>query len=252
MTGKIEPGLPPDQDQVEADTWRGPLKGIIIFCLVVSLPVSYWAASSQASDPTISVGAYLLPALVMYVLLWIVAILFFRNSPATPSAVLIYLVIATILSFSIPFFAVAVLPTVADAAGRTGVGYICRFANFLLIIILPSYLWRSARRKAIISGAMPSDADGYFLKGVLLLDKGQAQPAFETFSHVLDFPISNKVRGQTFYNMAICNLRLGQRQIAIENLKRAISVMHSLRSAIAKDMDFMDLHDDEQFAALIK
>ncbi len=53
------------------------------------------------------------------------------------------------------------------------------------------------------------------------------------------------------YNMVVCSLRLGQKETAIRVLSNAVSVLPSLKSRIAKDKEFMELRNDDQFRVII-
>jgi uncharacterized membrane protein YhaH (DUF805 family) len=96
-----------------------------------------------------------------------------------------------------------------------------------------------------------SASSGVFAQGVSLIEKGDTQQALETFKHALDKAISNNDRGKILFNMAICNLRLGKKQDAIGNLTEAVTVLPSLKPAIARDKDLAELHDDERLNGLV-
>jgi tetratricopeptide (TPR) repeat protein len=95
-------------------------------------------------------------------------------------------------------------------------------------------------------------ADESFELGVSLLEKGDAQQALAAFNQALEKAKTNRGRGRILYNMAICNLRLGKKDTAIKEVAEAVSVLPSLRSRIEKDKDFSELHDDEEFRAVIE
>ena len=64
-----------------------------------------------------------------------------------------------------------------------------------------------------------------FRKGASLLKKGKTQQALTTFNQALDKAKSNNEKGSIFYNMAICNLRLGQKETAIRALTDAVNIL---------------------------
>jgi len=93
--------------------------------------------------------------------------------------------------------------------------------------------------------------DTIFREGASLLKKGDTQQALTMFNQALDKANSNDEKGSILYNIAVCNLRLGQRETAIKALTDTVSVLPSLKSRIAKDKDFTELQNDEQFRVVI-
>jgi len=93
--------------------------------------------------------------------------------------------------------------------------------------------------------------DIIFRKGSSLLKKGETQQALALFNQALDKAKSKNEKGSILYNIAVCNLRLGQRETAIRALADTVCVVPSLKSRIAKDKDFTELQNDEQFCVVI-
>ena len=146
-----------------------------------------------------------------------------------------------IIAVAITFFGAGSLAGQEHLRSRTVedvLEFLARYAGML------AFLWFIiVRPKKLI--------DKIFRKGSSLLKDGDTQQALTTFNQALDMAKSNNDRGSILYNIAICNLRLGQKEPAIKALSDVVSVLPSLKSRMAKDKDFTELHDDEQFRVLI-
>jgi tetratricopeptide (TPR) repeat protein len=90
-----------------------------------------------------------------------------------------------------------------------------------------------------------------FRDAVSRLKKGENQQALVVFNQAIEKAKSSRDKGRILCNMAICSIRLGQRDAAIKTLTEAVGVLPSVRSQIEKDSDFSELHNDEQFRALV-
>jgi Tfp pilus assembly protein PilF len=58
-------------------------------------------------------------------------------------------------------------------------------------------------------------------------------------------------KGEVLYKIAICNLRLGQKELAVKALTDAIKAQPSLKNQIAKDKNFAELQGDSDFRNLV-
>lgn len=77
-----------------------------------------------------------------------------------------------------------------------------------------------------------------FGEGVASLRKGDTQHALMAFNQALEKATANRDKGRILCNMAICNLRLGQKDAAIKMLTDAVIILPSAKSQIEKDKDF--------------
>jgi tetratricopeptide (TPR) repeat protein len=83
-----------------------------------------------------------------------------------------------------------------------------------------------------------------------LFEKGDTQRALKTYDQALDKAKSNLDKATILYNIAYANLRLGQREAALEALSATLTFAPLLKSRIEKDKRFMELHNDEKFRIL--
>jgi len=90
-------------------------------------------------------------------------------------------------------------------------------------------------------------ADKLFSRGVRLLRKDTNDQALTAFNQALEKAKSDGEKARILYNIAICRLRLGDKDAAINSLADAIRVMPALQSAVQKDRDLAGLSQDEQF-----
>ena len=95
-------------------------------------------------------------------------------------------------------------------------------------------------------------AEVFFGKGVSLLKNGQTEEALSAFSNGLSLTNRPKEKGYLLYNSAICNVRLGNGDLAIQVLGQALSTLPSLKSKARKDKDFSQLRGNERFQLLLK
>ena len=105
-------------------------------------------------------------------------------------------------------------------------------------------------------GAEADQAEGYgtvssphakkqFDEGAKLLEEGQTEEALKVFSSALTSAVSDRDKGQTLYNIAICHLRLGGEDSAIDALQNAVSLQPWLAKEFLADEDFSRLHDSD-------
>jgi len=92
--------------------------------------------------------------------------------------------------------------------------------------------------------------DKMFNQGVSLLKNGELQQALTTFNQALGTAKSNRDKASILGNIAVCHLRLGEKDAAIRVLSDAVHFRRSVKAQIAKDKDFIELHNDERFRAL--
>jgi tetratricopeptide (TPR) repeat protein len=94
-------------------------------------------------------------------------------------------------------------------------------------------------------------ADAYLRKGTYWLKHGKIQEASTYFNEALDVAQSDESKGSILYKIAICNLRLGQKELAIRALSDAIKAEPTLKNRIIKDKDLAGLQKDGDFQDLV-
>ena len=95
-----------------------------------------------------------------------------------------------------------------------------------------------------------TEAKEFWKKGVELLSAGQTADALQVFEKGLDRTRKAKVKGAFLYNIAVCQVRLGQREAAIETLDKAVTLLPRLGPKFRRDKDFGELRDFESFRSL--
>jgi tetratricopeptide (TPR) repeat protein len=96
---------------------------------------------------------------------------------------------------------------------------------------------------------MPSLKD-LFNKSLKLISDGKFEDALEVLNDGLK--IANKDRGPFLYNIAVCQVHLGQKDAAIESLEKAVNVQSWLMPRILKDKDFGILKNETAFTQLVQ
>lgn len=87
-----------------------------------------------------------------------------------------------------------------------------------------------------------------FKKGVELLKDGQTEAALKVFQEGLEGAVQDK--GFFLYNIALCQVRLGQEDAALETIDRAASFLPSIIPRISRDKDFVKLRSNAKFKDL--
>jgi tetratricopeptide (TPR) repeat protein len=129
------------------------------------------------------------------------------------------------------------------SAGQSGVPYDA--ADFVVrYFAMLAFLWFIFMRPRKL-------ADAYLRKGAYLLNGGRIQEAFTYLNEALAVTKSDETKGAILYKIAICNLRLGQKELAVKALTDAIKAQPSLKNQIAKDKNFAELQGDSDFRNLI-
>lgn len=91
-----------------------------------------------------------------------------------------------------------------------------------------------------------------FRKGVGLLREGKIEEALKVFEFGINESSKAKDKGPLLYNIAICQLRLGNNELGLESIKKAISHQPWLSRNAEKDDEFSVFYDREEFNNLIK
>ena len=87
------------------------------------------------------------------------------------------------------------------------------------------------------------DVRKLFDQGAKLLREDQPEEALKVFRSALTSAFSEK--GQALYNIAICHLRLGDEDSAIDAIRNAVSLQPWLVKEFLADEDFSSLHDSD-------
>ncbi len=93
------------------------------------------------------------------------------------------------------------------------------------------------------------EAEDYYNHGIFLLNEGELEEASRMFEKVLSLDPGSE---RALYAQACVHARSGEREKALEALRRAIEANPSNRVLASSDGDFEPLRDDAEFSALLR
>jgi hypothetical protein len=91
-----------------------------------------------------------------------------------------------------------------------------------------------------------------FKKGVELLRDNKLKESLELFEYGLNESKKDKDKGPLLYNIAVCQLRLGNKELGMEAIKKGIVFQPWLLGKAQKDKDLKVLYGTKEFEDLIK
>jgi tetratricopeptide (TPR) repeat protein len=91
-----------------------------------------------------------------------------------------------------------------------------------------------------------------FNKSIKLISDGKYEDALEVLNDGLKIANKDKDRGPFLYNIAVCQVHLGQKDSAIESLEKAVIAQPWLVPRILKDKDFASLKNETAFIQLVQ
>jgi tetratricopeptide (TPR) repeat protein len=89
-----------------------------------------------------------------------------------------------------------------------------------------------------------------FSRGVSMLAGGDPKSALGAFETSLSQAVGDK-RSDSLYNIAVCHVRLGNHDAAIEVLRQAVAIDPNMASDVGTDDDFAPLRSDESFKEIV-
>ena len=87
--------------------------------------------------------------------------------------------------------------------------------------------------------------------GLVEMYRGRYTEALAAYQRALAGGLPPFAQANAYYNMACANARLGQKDLALENLGKAIDAGFSNRQLLTTDDDLASIRDDQRFAALL-
>lgn len=95
-----------------------------------------------------------------------------------------------------------------------------------------------------------TEAKRLIKRGIELFKNDQIEAALQVFEEGLEGGVKGKDSGLILYNIATCQVRIGQQEASIATLDKAISILPSIGPKVRRDKDFSELRRFESFQRL--
>jgi tetratricopeptide (TPR) repeat protein len=95
------------------------------------------------------------------------------------------------------------------------------------------------------------NANDNFSLGVNMLAAGNPRSALAAFQESLEAAVGDK-KADSWYNIAVCHVRLGRQDAALKALRQALTIDPGLANDIKDDEDFASLRSNEVFDEVVR